>query len=240
MARIFIEERYNAKRNEILDFAARLVYSKGYEQMTTQDLLDGLHISRGAFYHYFDSKEALLEALVERMGKAATETIQPILQDPDLPAIQKFQKYFEASARWKSGQKELIIGLVRSWYSDGNTLIRQRLSEKSLVQTPLILEPMIRQGIREGVFTTRFPVQAAQFITGLALTFSDTIMRRVLTPQADQAALLESEIVLNTNFEAYFDTIERILGAPSGSLKGIGGEALKDWLVVSPQEPASL
>lgn len=53
MARLVKEEEYNAKRNEILDIALSLVYSKGYEQMTIQDILDGLHISRGAFYHYF-------------------------------------------------------------------------------------------------------------------------------------------------------------------------------------------
>ena len=47
------------KRNEILDSARRLVYSKGYEQMTIQDILGELQISKGAFYHYFDSKGAL-------------------------------------------------------------------------------------------------------------------------------------------------------------------------------------
>ena len=50
MARIFKEEEFNAKRNEILDFSLGLVYSKGYAQMTIQDILDGLHISRGALY----------------------------------------------------------------------------------------------------------------------------------------------------------------------------------------------
>jgi TetR/AcrR family transcriptional regulator, transcriptional repressor for nem operon len=240
MARLFIEEKYNAKRSEILDYAASLVYTKGYEAMTTQDILDGLHISRGAFYHYFDSKEALLEALVTRMGMAAAGNFRPILEDPHLSAIQKFQSYFEASATWKNGQKELILGLMRTWYSAGNTLVRHKLSAESMQQTPLILEPMIRQGIREGVFNTRFPVQAAQFITGLALTFSDTVMRLVLTPRADRAALREAETVLDTHFEAYFDTIERILGAPSGSLKGIRGEALKDWLAVSQPETTSI
>ena len=67
MARIVKEQAYAEKRNEILDVAQRLVYTKGYEQMTIQDILDDLQISKGAFYHYFDSKQALLEALIERM-----------------------------------------------------------------------------------------------------------------------------------------------------------------------------
>jgi AcrR family transcriptional regulator len=32
-----------------------LVFTKGFEQMSIQDILDELHISKGAFYHYFDS-----------------------------------------------------------------------------------------------------------------------------------------------------------------------------------------
>ncbi len=239
MARIFKEAEYNAKRNEILDFAASLVYSKGYEQMTTQDLLDGLHISRGALYHYFASKEALVEALVTRMGKAAVETFLPILQDPHLSALQKFQKYFEASAAWKNGQKGAIVGLLRTWYSDGNTLIRHKMSSESLKQTPLILEPIIRQGIQEKVFTTRFPEQSAQFITGLALIFSDKLIELMLSPQPDQSARQELETVLDAYFDAYFDTIERILGAPAGSLKVFDLDVFKEWFVVSQPEPAS-
>ena len=55
MSRIVKEEEYTLRRNDILDTARRLVYTKGYEQMTIQDILDALQISKGAFYHYFDS-----------------------------------------------------------------------------------------------------------------------------------------------------------------------------------------
>jgi AcrR family transcriptional regulator len=157
MARILKEEEFSAKRNEILDFALQLVYSKGYAHMTIQDILDGLHISRGALYHYFDSKEALLEALVDRMGLEAVDAFLPILQGPHLTAIQKFRRYFEASAQWKTAGKTLIIGMLRSWYTDDNTIIRQKMTARSIKGTARILEPMIRQGIQEQVFTTRYP-----------------------------------------------------------------------------------
>ena len=53
MARIVKEEVRAVKRNEILDAASRFIYTTGYEQMTIQDILDELQISKGAFYHYF-------------------------------------------------------------------------------------------------------------------------------------------------------------------------------------------
>src|SRR6266481_3196300 len=84
MARIVKEEAYAVKRNEILDVAQRLVYTKGYEQMTIQDILDELQISKGAFYHYFDSKQALLEAVIERIGEEAEPLVLSIVDDPEL------------------------------------------------------------------------------------------------------------------------------------------------------------
>ncbi|MEO8612545.1 MAG: helix-turn-helix domain-containing protein, partial [Chloroflexota bacterium] len=62
MVRVVKEQDYAEKRNEILDTAQRLVFSKGYERLTIQDILQALNISKGALYHYFDSKQAVLEA----------------------------------------------------------------------------------------------------------------------------------------------------------------------------------
>src|SRR4249920_3758376 len=104
MARIVKEQAYAVKRNEILDATQRLVYTKGYEQMTIQDILDELQISKGAFYHYFDSKQALLEALIERTLDQGIKLILPIVQNPHLPALEKLQSYFARIARWRTAQ----------------------------------------------------------------------------------------------------------------------------------------
>src|SRR5947199_10224002 len=98
MARVVKE--HSVRRNEILDVAQRLIYARGYEQMTIQDILDDLQISKGAFYHYFDSKQTLLEALVERMGEGAVQLLLPIVHDPLLPALDKFQHYLATLNRW--------------------------------------------------------------------------------------------------------------------------------------------
>src|SRR5215468_5283073 len=69
------------RRTEILDAAQYLITTKGYEQMTIQDILDRLQISKGAFYHYFDSKQALLEAIIERMQHEVAQILLPIVHD---------------------------------------------------------------------------------------------------------------------------------------------------------------
>ncbi len=234
MARILKEDEYNTKRNEILDMARHLIYTKGYEQMTIQDLLQALHISKGALYHYFASKEALLEALVDRMGQEAEHNILPIVRDANLTAIQKFRRIIEGSAQWKSTQKELITGLMRLWFSDKNAFIRHKMEAESRKHMSGYLEPVIRQGMAEGSFTTRFPKQAAVIIAGVSLSLTDAIAIQLIAPQIDPAAIQE----LEGTWEAYTDTVERILGAPEGCLHIFERGAFDDWLTAVP--PPSL
>src|SRR6266542_3855980 len=110
MVRTINKEEHAVKRNEILDVALRLVYTKGYDKMTIQDILDQLKISKGAFYHYFDSKADVLEAVVERM---VVEQVEPLLlsavRDPHLTALEKLQRYFDTAVRWKTAEKALML-----------------------------------------------------------------------------------------------------------------------------------
>ena len=234
MARTVKQQEYANKRNDILAAAQRLVYTKGYELMTIQDIQADLGISSGAFYHYFESKQALLEALVERSAFAAQQTLHPILQDPQLSALQKFRAYFEASLQWKSTQKSLIFSLMRMWYADENAIVRQKMTSESLKYTPRLFEPIIRQGIEEKVFNTRYPEQVAVILAGLALILSDQLVALILVPQPQQTALQKAETIL----AAYFDTVERILGAPAGSLKAFDMGSFKDWFSEIQAEPA--
>ena len=130
MPRVVKENEYAVKRNEILDVAQRLVYTTGYEQMSVQDILDELKISKGAFYHYFDSKLALLDGLVDRMMDEAEQVLQPIVEAGDLPAIEKLQRYFAAGSRWKVSRKSFMLDLLRVWYTDSNSLVRSEAGSR--------------------------------------------------------------------------------------------------------------
>jgi AcrR family transcriptional regulator len=79
MARTVDQAVYAIRRDAFVDAATGLIREKGYEQMSIQDVLDALDASRGAFYHYFGSKEDLLEAVVDRIAESAIASVEPIL-----------------------------------------------------------------------------------------------------------------------------------------------------------------
>ena len=232
MARLVKEEEYAAKRNEILDAALALIYSKGYEQMAIQDILDKLAISRGAFYHYFDSKQALLEALIDRMAKDAEQLLLSVVQDPDMFALEKFRRYFAISTQWKTSQKTLIGSLVRMWNADENALFRQKMAAKSIRYISRIYEPIIRDGVEEGVFTTEFPEQLAVIVARMTLSISDAVLEVLLSPESDGDPIRKACLIM----DAYTDSVERILGAPSGSLRVFEPGALEELFIAIRQE----
>ena len=53
------------RRQAIIDTANALFCSQGYLETTVDDILEELHCSKGSFYHYFDSKLAVLQAICE-------------------------------------------------------------------------------------------------------------------------------------------------------------------------------
>jgi AcrR family transcriptional regulator len=215
------------RRNEILDAAQRLLYLKGYEQMTIQDILDDTHLSRGAFYHYFDSKQALLEGLIERTGEQGMQLIHPVLTDPRLNALQKLQTYFSSAMRWKTTQKASLIPILRVWYSDDNALLRQKeLAAGKKSMTPLLTD-VLRQGNTEGLLATPVPEQMAEVLVSLILGLSDALGELILAGQAGSADLERVEATV----AAYTYSIERALGAAPSSLKLIDMETMKEWFL---------
>jgi len=227
MARIVKEEEYTARRNEILDAALRLLYSKGYERMTIQDILDQLQMSKGAFYHYFDSKVAVLEAVVERM---ATEQVKPmfqaIVQDPQLPALEKLHQYFYMSTSWKTSNKAFLITLMKVWFSDENALARQKMLARTLEHMGPFFIEIIKQGVREGVFSTPYPEVASEVTINLMYDLAFASGQMLMFEEIKQSDNLQKVEAL---YAAYGDVLERVLGAPKGSIQLMAAEALKVW-----------
>ncbi len=226
MVRIVKEDDYAARRNEILDAARQMVYTKGYEQMSIQDMLDALKISKGAFYHYFDSKQALLDGLIERMLDEADQILQPIVDDQELSAIEKLKRYFDTGGRWKVAKKAFILSLLRVWYTDSNVLMRQKQESTAMKRIAPMLTKIICQGVAEGVFTTKYPDQSGRMIMGLSRGFEDTIAELLLAEKPPPGALERLEAVVG----AYSESMERILGAPAGSLPLGDVDVLREWL----------
>lgn len=231
MARTVNEQEYETKRNEILDVARRLVYSKGYERMTISDILHELKISKGAFYHYFASKQAVLEGLLDRVQREGEQVLDPIMNDPELPALAKLQRFFDTAGRWKTAQKPYLLQLIRVWNIDENAIVRQRVQASMSRHTAPLLTQVIHQGMREGTLAAAFPDEAGAIVVALVFGLGEAFTELLLKPSP--GALQCAKRIA----AAYNDALERVLGAPSGSLQLLDSATLREWFAVAGGEP---
>jgi AcrR family transcriptional regulator len=216
---------YAVKRDAFLDVAERLMRTEGWDRVSIQDILRETEASKGAFYHYFDSKEALLEAVVERMADGALALVEPIAADPDLTAPAKLQAVFSLAGQWKSERSDLLLGMLRSWYDGRNDIVRQRVARAGATRITPILERIIAQGTVEGTLTPTWPAHTATILMGLFTGSGDVIGRLVLDRRDGLVPFEEAERFI----AAYEEAIERILGLPDGAFTLIDAPAIHVW-----------
>ena len=188
-------------------------------------MLAAVGASKGAFYHYFGSKQALLEAVVDRMVDSAVEVVGQVVADPKLSSVQKLHTYFSTIARYKQERMEFLVALMRVWFSDDNAIVREKLRRQQVLLVTPHIAAIIRQGIAEGSFTLADPEQMARVVLSLILDTGDEAGQLYL-------ARLRGEVefdVVRQRFAAYETALERLLGVSPGALKLIDERMLRTW-----------
>ena len=85
------------RRAEIMDAAMLLFIEQGYNNTTTQDIVDKVNISRGLLYYHFKNKEDILYCLVEQYSDKLLKDILVIAYDEDKTAIEKIRAFMDAT-----------------------------------------------------------------------------------------------------------------------------------------------
>lgn len=225
MARTVNPAAHALRRDEFIDVALRLIRTKGYEQLSIGEVLAELGASKGAFYHYFDSKQSLLEAVVEKMTDTMEALVAPILDDPSVPAQEKLQRFFSTAVRWKTERRDLLIGLLQVWQSDDNAVVREKVLRTAFRRLNPLIGRIVRQGIDEGTFALAHPDELAHVIVALVFEYGQA--------NADLYLAFHSGSVDRAAVERMADTytlaLERVLGLQPGSLTLFDADALRAW-----------
>ncbi len=207
-------KEYDVRKQEFLDAARELFYANGYEETSVSTIIDKVGVSKGTFYHYFNSKDELLDDLVAHLTKDITAVLSEVVDDPNIDALTKMNKTFEASGDYKVANKDLIMTLIRTLYNDKNLRLRLKMNARSMeLMKPLMLK-IIHQGLEEAVFDTAFPEEVSELIFSIAIGMGEKTSRLIL--EIDDHP--ESADILFRIFDMYQNAIERLLGAPVGAI----------------------
>lgn len=223
MARITKE--YHVRKNELLDTAQELFFTKGYKQTSIESIIKRIGVAKGTFYYYFKSKEDLLDKLTYKMSKKILEKIKKIVEKDDLNAIDKLNQAYAVAGSVKLENIELLKVLLKAFYNDRNLFFRHKMFMSSMETLAPEFSKIIRQGVNEKVFNTPFPDEAARLIFEIANTFSGKIPQLIMDLDKNPENLNKVE----KEYRVYENAIERIVGAEEGTVEIVNRNILKNF-----------
>jgi AcrR family transcriptional regulator len=100
------------RRRQILDAAVRAFARKGYHGCRVSDVARQAGVAYGLVYHYYGSKEALLDAIFRETWGAMLATIRSV-EELDEPAGDQVRKVTEIVLRTWRRDPDLVRVLVR-------------------------------------------------------------------------------------------------------------------------------
>ncbi len=222
MARVV--KAHAERRGEIIDCAQKLFGTLGYEGTSVAAIISELDISKGTFYHYFKSKEELLDSVVDRMSELGVRELTALVEDTTLSGIEKFKSLISKAAQIKAEQMDSLFEMSRFIHLPENLIYRDRMNQRSMELGVPLFARIIEQGVSEGDFAVTSPVDAAEFIYVYRVHMAEKNLKNLIEDEnADPDVLIRRT-------EFYLETIERMLGVEIGSLgrtdKGVR-EAIK-------------
>ncbi|MDF9837340.1 MULTISPECIES: TetR/AcrR family transcriptional regulator [unclassified Breznakia] len=190
-----VVKHHDERKNEILDTAEKLFITKGYEKTTINDILKAIGIAKGTFYHYFISKEEVLDAVIMRIIEQDMIVAKKIANRKD---IRPFDKMLQILLSQSSSSTEGKSDMIDQFQQPQNVLMKQRAMEQSIHYLGPILAEVIEEGKQQQEFNTAYPLESIQFLMVGIQTLLDSPMRN----KEDMEKL----------FQSFIDIIFRVLG----------------------------
>ncbi|WP_306008025.1 TetR/AcrR family transcriptional regulator [Bacillus sp. MMSF_3353] len=207
-----IIKEYEERRKEILETAERLFVTKGYTKTTVNDILKEIGIAKGTFYHYFKSKEEVMDEIIMRIIKEDVAKAKVIVSNPNIPVLEKlFRVLMEQSP--KSG--DVKDKMIEQFHQPNNAEMHQKSLVQSIIHLSPVLTEVLEQGIEEGIFSTSYPQETIELLLSSAQVIFDDGLFQWKPEEMMRRA------------KAYIKMMEVSVGAKEGSFDYMMGVLMK-------------
>lgn len=188
----------------------------GYDNVSLNDIISNAGVSKGAFYHWFVSKEALITALAERNARQGYALVEDAVNRCAGDALERLNALLQASfdIKVQMGVPEALVAMT-SLLRPENAYLYERIVTISRELFRPLLTQVISDGIDHGVFNAFDPEGVGDMLQTLAAS-TNTMLLEVLEA-ADGSTRDKAIEALTTRYRLHGYAIDRILGLPDGS-----------------------
>lgn len=161
-----MQRRSEETRIKIIESAIKLFSNRGYNKASVDDICEEAGISKGAFYHHFESKQALFLALLDGWLQTIDNAIEA---SKDMTAPETFMQMTEAYPYIFETAGEGLPMFLEFWLQASRD---QKIWEASIAPYRRYhkhFTSLIKKGVEEGSFVDVDPELASRMIVSTAM-----------------------------------------------------------------------
>jgi AcrR family transcriptional regulator len=161
-----MQQRSGETRTKILDSAIKLFSTRGFNAASVDDICEEAGISKGAFYHHFESKQALFLALLDGWLQTIDNAIEA---SRDKTAPETFMQMTEAFPYIFGTANEGLPIFLEFWLQASRD---KKIWEASIApyrRYHKYFTSLIKKGVQEGSFVEVDPELASRMIVSTAM-----------------------------------------------------------------------
>lgn len=154
-------ERTMNTRSTILDTALELFRSNGFESTPMDSIATAADVAKGTLYYHFDSKEGIIDAIVDREAAAVREQLIRVELDSDLG----FEDRYQAAVA-------IMTNLIGATYAKLQKIKYIDIRDKTMLAMVEFCAPPFARILEQGNAAGRCRVEHALEFAELTLTFA--------------------------------------------------------------------
>lgn len=198
------ERRPEERPRELLEAALQVFARNGYRNTTLDEVAETAGVTKGAIYHYFDTKEALLLGVIEHYQTLAFGRAEQAIRDERLPASTRIRLLIRKMFDDSEGRRDLLALLVR-----GVTHELPRVHERWLLGPArlwMLVARLVEDGQSRGEFRADADgeVGARVLVSGLMLQLMWQIHAGTVP-----ALAMDADRLIDSSVELFLDGLRR-------------------------------
>ncbi len=198
-------------RGALLDAAWRILQENGTGSMSVDSVVAGAELSKGTFFHFFPTKQHLLDELCSRIADESWKDAASVLERTELDPIARLDLFLQAIRAWRSERSRALGGLWHELAREENAALLNKVSALGVEMLAPTMARLLAEANEQGLTQVAdVEVVARLLVEWLSATAAGSM--RLFLAQPDAKTV---EIVLR-RVDSTLAAIERVIGRPAG------------------------
>ncbi|MGD0231430.1 MAG: TetR/AcrR family transcriptional regulator [Syntrophorhabdales bacterium] len=99
-------------KDRIAEEAIGLFVRKSFKGTSIQDITDAVHVTKGAFYWHFKSKDALLDAIIDEYERVVVDRVIVELRQSHGNFIEKYRQFHKITTEFAYKHRDFCVGFM--------------------------------------------------------------------------------------------------------------------------------